>query len=27
MGAKLLWKFCFRFEFLENDLSSFAAFQ
>ncbi|EPP4298138.1 hypothetical protein ACUP6R_003966, partial [Vibrio navarrensis] len=26
-GAKSLWKFCFRFEFSENDLSRFAGFQ
>ncbi|EPF2931200.1 hypothetical protein ACSL9C_004150, partial [Vibrio navarrensis] len=27
LGAKLLWKFCFRFEFSENDLSKFSGFQ
>ncbi|WP_320205783.1 hypothetical protein, partial [Vibrio cholerae] len=26
LGAKSLWKFCFRFEFPESDLSKFSGF-
>ncbi|MGI9859706.1 hypothetical protein, partial [Vibrio vulnificus] len=26
-GAKSLWRFCFRFEFSESDLSKFSGFQ
>ncbi|EHA1127679.1 hypothetical protein FG475_21870 [Vibrio navarrensis] len=26
-GAKSLWKFCFRFEFSENEFSKFSGFQ
>ncbi|WP_391857726.1 hypothetical protein, partial [Vibrio cidicii] len=26
-GAKSLWKFCFRFEFSENELSKFTGFK